>query len=83
MPNQRASNIRRATITVGHDLYDWAKATAEKTGINDFSTFVRTLIAAEMAEEEALKKKLKKTPNKATNKSTKKSPKKPTNETNT
>jgi hypothetical protein len=47
MPNQRASNIKRTTITVGADLYAWAMAEARRRGIDDFSTFVRTLIAAE------------------------------------
>jgi hypothetical protein len=47
MPNQRADNIKRTTITVGADLYAWAMAEARRRGIDDFSTFVRTLIAAE------------------------------------
>jgi hypothetical protein len=47
MPNMRAANIRRATITVGRELHAWAMAEAHRRGINDFSTFVRTLIAAE------------------------------------
>jgi hypothetical protein len=51
MPNQRASNIKRTTITVGADLYAWAMAEARRRGINDFSTFVRTLIAAERNKE--------------------------------
>ena len=51
MPNQRASNIKRATITVGADLYAWAMAEARRRGIDDFSTFVRTLIAAERNKE--------------------------------
>lgn len=49
MPNQRAAHIKRTTITVDDSLYDWAIKQARKTGINDFSTFVRTLIAAEKA----------------------------------
>ena len=51
MPNQRAENIRRTTITVGKELYAWAMAEARRRGINDFSTFVRTLIAAERNKE--------------------------------
>ena len=51
MPNQRAQDIRRTTITVGADLYAWAMAEARRRGINDFSTFVRTLIAAERNKE--------------------------------
>ena len=47
MPNQRADNIRRTTITVGKELYAWALAEAQKRGLNDFSTFIRSLIAAE------------------------------------
>ena len=51
MPNQRAENIRRTTITVGKELYAWAMAEARRRGIDDFSTFVRTLIAAERNKE--------------------------------
>jgi hypothetical protein len=51
MPNQRSSNVKRTTITVGQTLYDWAMAEAKRRGINDFSTFVRTLIAAEQLRE--------------------------------
>ena len=51
MPNQRATNVKRTTITVGADLYAWAMAEAKRRGINDFSTFVRTLIAAERNKE--------------------------------
>jgi hypothetical protein len=51
MPNQRASGVRRTTITVGADLYAWAIGEARRRGINDFSTFVRTLIAAEQLKE--------------------------------
>jgi hypothetical protein len=51
MPNQRADNIRRATITVGKELYAWAMAEARRRGLNDFSTFIRTLIAAERKRE--------------------------------
>jgi hypothetical protein len=47
MPNQRADNIRRTTITVGKELYAWAMAEARRRGLDDFSTFIRTLIAAE------------------------------------
>jgi hypothetical protein len=47
VPNQRASSMRRTTITVDESLYVWAMAEAKRRGINDFSTFVRTLIAAE------------------------------------
>ena len=52
MPNQRAANIKRTTITVGRELYDWAMAEARRRGLDDFSTFVRTLIAAERKREE-------------------------------
>ena len=51
MPNQRASNIKRTTITVGADLYAWAMAEARRRGIDDFSTFVLTLIAADRNRE--------------------------------
>jgi hypothetical protein len=51
MPNQRASGLKRTTITVGVDLYEWAMGEARRRGINDFSTFVRTLIAAEQLKE--------------------------------
>ena len=51
MPNQRASNIKRTTITVGRDLYVWAMAEARRRGLDDFSTFVRTLIVAERNRE--------------------------------
>ena len=51
MPNSRAANIRRTTITVGLHLYEWAMGEARRRGINDFSTFVRTLIAAEQLRE--------------------------------
>ncbi len=47
VPNQRASFMKRTTITVDQSLYAWAMAEAKRRGINDFSTFVRTLIAAE------------------------------------
>ena len=47
MPNQRAKHIRRATITVEEASHAWALAEAKARGINDFSTFVRVLIAAE------------------------------------
>jgi Arc/MetJ family transcription regulator len=50
MPNQRAAHIKRTTITVDDSLYAWAMQQARRTGINDFSTFVRTLIAAERSE---------------------------------
>jgi predicted CopG family antitoxin len=49
MPNQRAAHIKRTTITVDDSLYEWSIKQARKSGINDFSTFVRTLIAAERA----------------------------------
>jgi hypothetical protein len=52
MPNQRADNIRRTTITVGKELYAWAMAEARRRGLDDFSTFVRSLIAAERKREE-------------------------------
>jgi hypothetical protein len=51
VPNQRAPHMRRATITVGTDLYEWAMLEARRRGINDFSTFVRVLIAAEKNKE--------------------------------
>jgi hypothetical protein len=51
MPNQRADNIRRTTITVGKELYGWAMAEARRRGLDDFSTFVRSLIAAERKRE--------------------------------
>jgi hypothetical protein len=37
---------------VGRELYDWAMAEARRRGLDDFSTFVRTLIAAERKREE-------------------------------
>jgi hypothetical protein len=52
MPNQRAENIRRTTITVGKELYAWAMAEAKRRGLNDFSTFIRSLIAAERKKVE-------------------------------
>ena len=52
MPNQRAADIKRATITVGKELYAWAMAEAGRRGLNDFSTFVRSLIAAERKRTE-------------------------------
>ena len=51
VPNQRAAGLKRTTITVGADLYAWAMGEARRRGINDFSTFVRTLIAAEQLRE--------------------------------
>lgn len=51
MPNQRASDMKRSTITVGRELYAWAMAEARRRGLNDFSTFVRALIAAERNKE--------------------------------
>ena len=47
MPNQRAKHMRRTTITVGDDLYEYAMEEARRRGINDFSTYVRVLISAE------------------------------------
>jgi hypothetical protein len=52
MPNQRANNVRRTTITVGKELYAWAMAEARRRGLDDFSTFVRSLIAAERKKVE-------------------------------
>jgi hypothetical protein len=52
MPNQRDPSMKRTTITVGAALYEWAKAEAKRRGINDFSTFVRTLIAKEKNAQE-------------------------------
>ena len=51
MPNQRAKNMKRATITVGHEAHSWALAESKRRGIHDFSTFIRTLIAKEMELE--------------------------------
>jgi hypothetical protein len=51
MPNQRAANVKRTTITVGRELYAWAMAEARRRGLDDFSTFVRTLIVAERNRE--------------------------------
>jgi hypothetical protein len=51
MPNQRAANVKRTTITVGKELYAWAMAEARRRGLDDFSTFVRSLIAAERKRE--------------------------------
>jgi hypothetical protein len=51
MPNQRAANVKRTTITVGKELYAWAMAEARRRGLDDFSTFVRALIAAERNRE--------------------------------
>lgn len=45
MPNKRAPHMKRTTITVDEELYLWAMEEARRLGINDFSTFVRTLIA--------------------------------------
>jgi len=50
MPNQRDPSLKRTTITVDEELYRWAIQEAKRRGINDFSTFVRTLIAAEKAK---------------------------------
>ena len=47
MPNQRASGLKRTTITVDVELYLWAMSEAKRRGINNFSTFVRVLIAEE------------------------------------
>jgi hypothetical protein len=47
MPNQRSSKMKRATITVEHEIHAWALSQAKHLGINDFSTFVRMLIAKE------------------------------------
>jgi hypothetical protein len=47
MPNQRAKNMKRTTITVERASHAWAVAEGQARGINDFSTFVRVLIAAE------------------------------------
>ena len=56
MPNQRSSKIKRATITVDLDAHAWALAEARRTGINDFSTFIRVLIAKERRKKGGLKK---------------------------
>lgn len=47
MPNQRDAKMKRATITVDRAAHAWALAEAKLHGINDFSTFVRMLIAKE------------------------------------
>lgn len=51
MPNQRANGLKRTTITVDAELYLWAMAEAKKRGINNFSTFVRVLIAEERRKQ--------------------------------
>lgn len=43
--------MKRTTITVDVELYLWAMAEAKRRGINDFSTFVRSLIAKEKKQE--------------------------------
>jgi hypothetical protein len=48
MPNKRAANIRRATITLDDDVHAWSLEQSRKLGLNDFSTFVRHIIAREM-----------------------------------
>jgi hypothetical protein len=48
MPNKRAANIRRATITLDDDVHAWALEQSRKIGLNDFSTYVRYIIAHEM-----------------------------------
>jgi hypothetical protein len=60
MPNQRAKNMKRTTITVEKDSHAWAVAEGRARGINDFSTFVRVLIAAEKKRTERGKKNEKK-----------------------
>lgn len=55
MPNQRKPSLKRTTITVDRQLYQWAMEEARKRGINDFSTFVRTLIAAEKCRKKPSK----------------------------
>lgn len=47
MPNKRAEGLKRTTITVDVEFYLWAMAEAKRRGINNFSTFVRVLIAEE------------------------------------
>jgi hypothetical protein len=44
--------MRRTTITVGDTLHAWALAEAKRRGINDFSTFVRTILAKEKNSQE-------------------------------
>jgi hypothetical protein len=44
--------MRRTTITVGDALHAWALAEAKRRGINDFSTFVRTILAKEKNSQE-------------------------------
>ncbi len=43
--------MKRTTITIGRDAHLWALAEAKRRGVNDFSTFVRTLLAKEMELE--------------------------------
>lgn len=52
MPNQRSKKIRQTSITVDEELHAWALEEAKRRGINDFSTFVRVLIAMHKAEVE-------------------------------
>ncbi len=51
VPNQRAAGLKRTTITVDVELYLWAMAEAKRRGINNFSTFVRVLIAEEKRKQ--------------------------------
>jgi len=51
MANQRASGLKRTTITVDVDLYVWAMGEAKRRGINNFSAFVRVLIAEERRKQ--------------------------------
>lgn len=47
MPNKRAAHMKRTTITVDKQMHAWSMDEARRLGINDFSTFVRMLIARE------------------------------------
>ena len=51
MPNKRAEGLKRTTITVDVELYLWAMTEAKRRGINNFSTFVRVLIAEERRKQ--------------------------------
>lgn len=51
MPNKRAEGLKRTTITVDEQLYLWAMSEAKKRGVNNFSAFVRVLIAEEKRKQ--------------------------------
>jgi hypothetical protein len=52
MPNKRKAGIRRATITLEDEWHLWALRQARHLGINNFSAFVRFLMAAEKRRQE-------------------------------